>query len=131
MRAGPSAFDASRRQWVDRPGLPNRLPPMRAFGGRFRWTLLALLALSGCYSQARPDARVARLRVIAEPEQAAVYIDDRFAGAAKVLAVRPHTLAPGRHFMTLQAPDHFPHDVMLDLPVGETTVRVSLRPVPP
>jgi hypothetical protein len=33
--------------------------------------------------------------------------------------------------MTIRAEDHFPHDVEIDLPAGETTVTVELRPIPP
>ena len=33
--------------------------------------------------------------------------------------------------MTIQAEDHFPHDMELDLPAGETTITVELRPIPP
>jgi hypothetical protein len=33
--------------------------------------------------------------------------------------------------MTVQAEDHFPHDMELSLPAGETTVTVELRPIPP
>jgi hypothetical protein len=33
--------------------------------------------------------------------------------------------------MTVQADDHFPHDMELDLPPGLTTLEVELRPVPP
>ena len=33
--------------------------------------------------------------------------------------------------MTVQAEDHFPHDMELDLPPGETTLTIELRPIPP
>lgn len=91
---------------------------------------LASLATAGCmYSAARPTQ--AELQVIAEPAQARVYIDERFAASARVLARRPRKLRPGRHRLTFQAPGYFPHDVLVDLPPGRTTVRISLRPVPP
>lgn len=73
----------------------------------------------------------AGLRVIAVPETATVYVGDRFAGTAAVLAERPEPLRPGVHFVTVRAPGHFPHDLRLDLPPGVTTVRITLRPVPP
>lgn len=72
----------------------------------------------------------ALLRVIAEPETASVYVNDQFVGSARVLATRPKPMPPGVKFITFQAPDYFPHDVRLDLPAGETTVRIKLRPIP-
>lgn len=92
----------------------------------------AVLALSAiACGGARVAPEPALLRVIAEPETAAVYVDDRFVGSARVLRLRPEALRPGVHFVTLQAPGHFPHDVEVSLPEGETTVRVRLRAVPP
>ena len=95
--------------------------------------LLAALAIAacanGCVSQAPPP--VARLRVIAEPSTTTVYVDDQYIGSARVLSRRPKLLTPGVKFVTFKAPDYFPHDVKLDLPAGETTVHMKLRPIPP
>lgn len=98
-----------------------------------RWLVgLAWLAIlgSGCaYPTAQPTR--AKLRVIAEPADARVYVDERFVASARVLARRPRELRPGRHRLTFQAPGYFPHDVAVDLPPGTTTIRISLRPIPP
>jgi hypothetical protein len=48
-----------------------------------------------------------------------------------VLAVQPKSLTPGVKYVTFKAPDYFPHDVRLELPAGETTVKMKLRPIPP
>ena len=65
------------------------------------------------------------------PDTASVYIDERYVGRARVLAVKPKVLKPGVKYITFEADDHFPHDVRIDLPPGETTLDIKLRPVPP
>jgi hypothetical protein len=87
-----------------------------------------LFALSAC-TTVMP--RPAELRVIARPENARIYLDDRFVATARVLARRPETVRTGVHYMTVTADGYFPHDVELELPSGVTTVEISLRPVPP
>jgi len=96
------------------------------------WSVLlwGVLAASGCYSQT-PPPRSAKLRVLAEPNTTTVYVNDRYVGSARVLAARPVVLEPGLKFMTFKAPDHFPHDVRVDLPPGTTTIKMKLRPIPP
>ena len=91
---------------------------------------LSVCCASGCYG-ALPVRRVAKLRVVAEPADTTVYVDDQFVGSARVLAVRPRTLAPGIKHITFKAPRHFPHDVRVDLPDGTTTIEMKLRPIPP
>lgn len=71
------------------------------------------------------------LRVQAEPETASVYVDGRFFSSARALARHPKPLSPGLHLVTVEAPDHFPHDFEVKLDAGTTTVRVKLRPIPP
>lgn len=97
--------------------------PMAAFVG-------AALTLAGCGMQAR-QTLPARLRIVAEPPTASVYVDDRYIAAAQVFDAHPRELRAGVHQITLEAPGFFPHDIELDLPSGTTTVRVRLRPVPP
>jgi len=87
-------------------------------------------ALLGC-GAATPAPERAQLRVVAEPLEARVYVDDRFVATARRLARRPETLRPGVHHVTISAPGHFPHDVELDMSPGLTTVEISLRPIPP
>jgi hypothetical protein len=95
-----------------------------------RWGLV-LLALLGSGCDARVLPRLASLRVIAEPKTTTVYVDDQYIGSARVLAVRPKAMTPGVKYVTFKAPDYFPHDVRLDLPAGETTIEMKLRPIPP
>jgi hypothetical protein len=96
-----------------------------------RWSVVvSVLAMAGCYTQA-PPSRLAKLRVVAEPNTTTVYVDDRYVGSARVLATRPKVFKPGIKFVTFKAPDHFPHDVRVDLPPGTTTIKMKLRPIPP
>ena len=92
--------------------------------------VLALVAL-GCAKKGTVAAEPARLKVVATPPNASVYIDGHYFGRATVLSVEPKALVPGVHLMTVQAEDHFTHDMELDLPAGETAVTVELRPIPP
>ncbi len=92
--------------------------------------VLALALAAGCAGGPRARER-AEVRFYIEPDTARVYADDRFVGAARVLARRSEPFPPGRRHFTITAPDHFPHDVEVDLPSGETTIRLRLRPVPP
>jgi hypothetical protein len=87
-------------------------------------------AASGCMT-APPEARVAYLKVVAEPRQTTVYSNDRFMGSAHLLQKQPKALPPGTKYLTFKAPGYFPHDLQIKLPVGETTVKVKLRPIPP
>lgn len=90
---------------------------------------VALACVAACATvPVRPTP--AQLRVIAEPETASVYVNDQFVGSARALAQRPKPMPPGVKFVTFQAPGYFPHDVRLDLPAGETTVRIKLRAIP-
>ena len=93
------------------------------------WGALSSALCSGCGMQGRPTLP-ARLRIIAEPATAAVYVDDHFVASAQVFDARPQEARPGVHHITLEAPGYFPHDLELDLPSGTTTVRIHLRPIP-
>jgi hypothetical protein len=95
-----------------------------------RALVLALLVL-GCAKAGSVAPEPARLKVKATPAAASVYIDGHYFGRATVLSHEPKALAPGVHLMTVQADDHFPHDMELNLPPGLTTLEVELRPVPP
>ena len=92
--------------------------------------VLTALAANGCVS-APPQPRVAYLKVVAEPSQTTVYANDRFLGSAHLLQKQPKALPPGTKYLTFKAPGHFPHDLKIKLPAGETTVKVKLRPIPP
>ena len=68
--------------------------------------------------------------MLAEPATTTVYVDDLYVGSARVLAARPKVLDPGIKHVTFKAPQHFPHDVRVDLPPGTTTIKMKLRPIP-
>lgn len=92
--------------------------------------LLAGSAIAGCGGA--PRARQpAEVRFLLDPPQARVYVEDRFVGAGRLLARRPRSFPPGLRHFTITADGYFPHDVEVDLPSGLTTIRLSLRPVPP
>lgn len=74
---------------------------------------------------------MAYLKVVAEPKQTTVYLNDRFIGSAHLLQKQPKAMTPGVKYLTFKAPGYFPHDLKLVLPVGETSVKIKLRPIPP
>ncbi|MGB8330078.1 MAG: PEGA domain-containing protein [Polyangiales bacterium] len=92
--------------------------------------LLALIAL-GCAKRGTIAAEPARLKIVASPPNASVYVDGHYFGRATVLSEEPKALVPGAHLLTVQADDHFPHDMEIDLPSGVTTIAIDLRPIPP
>lgn len=92
--------------------------------------LLVAIALAACGSTQHPRD-TAELIVIVNPDSASVYVDDHFAATARVFAERPMSFAPGVRHITITADGYFPHDVEANLPAGSTTVRVSLRAIPP
>jgi len=94
-----------------------------------RLALASLLLFASCGVQNVREPP-ARLQVIAEPENARVYVDERYMATARVLERRPQQLRTGPHRVTIEAPGFFPHDVEVDLPSGTTTIRISLRAVP-
>lgn len=97
---------------------------------RGMFLLLTAAAASGCMT-APQAARLAYLKVVAEPRQTTVYSNDRFLGSAHLLQKQPKALPPGTKYLTFKAPGYFPHDLQIKLPAGETTVKVKLRPIPP
>jgi expansin (peptidoglycan-binding protein) len=92
--------------------------------------LAASLAASGCMT-APHEARMAYLKVVAEPASTTVYISDRFVGSAHLLQKQPKALPTGVKYLTFKAPGYFPHDLRVTLPKGETTVKIKLRQIPP
>jgi hypothetical protein len=97
-----------------------------------RTVALALaLVVIGCAKKGAVAPEPARLRILATPPNASVYIDGHYFGRATVLSQEPKALVPGVHLMTVQAEDHFPHDMELNLPAGVTTISIDLRPIPP
>jgi hypothetical protein len=99
-----------------------------------RLVQLALLACTfAAVSCMKPpvESRMAYLKVLAEPATTTVYLNDRFIGSARLLQKQPKALTPGVKYLTFKAPGFFPHDLRLELPAGETLVKIKLRPVPP
>ncbi len=96
---------------------------------------IALLLSTGCVQcfGPRPPAtgEPALLRVRPVPEDARVRVDDEAVVDGRVIALQPVSLSVGRHLVTVEADGFFPHDLELDLPSGETTVDIRLRPLPP
>lgn len=92
---------------------------------------LALVSIvtAGCSVELNRTPPV-RLRIIAVPETASVYLNEEFLGSARVLAVRPEELPRGHYRLTITAPGYFPHDMMIELAPGTTTVRIKLRAIP-
>ena len=88
------------------------------------------LAATSCV-QTRQHVRLAFLKVVAEPPATTVYVGDRFIGTARILAKQPKALPPGVKYLTFKAPGYFPHDLKIELPQGDTTVKIKLRAVPP
>jgi hypothetical protein len=93
--------------------------------------LLLTLVACGCAKRGTVAPEPARLKIIATPPNASVYIDGHYFGRASVLSEEPKALTPGIHLMTVQAEDHFPHDMELDLPRAVTTITIDLRLIPP
>lgn len=106
-------------------------PPASIGRTRARFAALTMLVLAACGGAQHPREKPAQLRVVAVPATATVQVDERFVGAARVLAKQPATVSPGKHRVTIEAPNYFPHDIELDLPVGVTSLEIKLRPVPP
>jgi len=93
--------------------------------------LALVLVAFGCAKKNTVAPEPARLKIVTTPPDASVYVDGHYFGRATVLSQEPKALSPGVHLMTVQAEDHFPHDMELNLPPGTTTLTIELRPVPP
>jgi hypothetical protein len=91
---------------------------------------LAALGFAACTSVASPSRGLASLRIYVTPENARVYIDERFFGTGAVLSQAPKPLPAGTHRVSVEADGYFPHDVELELPKGETRIELRLRAIP-
>lgn len=138
--SGISATDKLATSWQSGPSVMRRTSKLSTIPKPYRGAasteaIGAILLLwigsmtTGCaHGAARRDAS---LRLVAEPNNAALYVDERYVGTARTLERYPALLASGKHQLTVQAPGYFPHDVEVQLTEGLTTVRMKLRPVPP
>lgn len=95
-----------------------------------RLFVLAALGLTACTSVASPSRNLASLRMHITPENARVYIDERFFGTGTVLSQAPRPLPAGTHRVSVEADGYFPHDVELEFPKGETRIELRLRAIP-
>ena len=91
----------------------------------------SLFAMPGCGAALPTAAARAQVRFELTPDTARVYTEDRFVGTGRVLSGRSADFRTGPRQLTITADGYFPHDLEVDLPEGTTTIRVSLRPVPP
>ena len=97
-----------------------------------RSALLSLFAIAAVSCTTVPkEARMAYLKVVAEPENVTIYENDRFVGSAHLLAKQPKAMKSGTKYLTFKAPGYFPHDLIVKLPAGETTIKIKLRAIPP
>ena len=93
-------------------------------------TAVAAISLCAC-GGVSPRQQPALLHIETEPDDAIVLVNEQTAGKGHVLAHRPVRLSPGRHRVTITAAGYFPHDLEVVLQPGVTTLRVSLREIPP
>jgi hypothetical protein len=96
----------------------------------FRVRMALFMGLAGCAAAQHGPRYDCELRVVAEPVTASVLVNERFVGAARVLDKHPTKLTAGKKRVTLEAPGYFPHDMMVELSPGLTTVNAKLRPIP-
>jgi len=82
------------------------------------------LSLRPDLSRGRDERRETGVRVGVVPAAAAVYVDGNFVGTGRDLAaaVRPLTLAPGRHVLEAVAPGYRPLRREVELGAGEVIV---------
>lgn len=91
---------------------------------------LALTSLAACASAPAPAAS-GTLRVACTPDDAEVYLDDRFAGACAVLRARPLAAAAGLRRVEIRRPGHFTRYVEAEVRArASSDLRVDLRKSP-
>ena len=76
-----------------------------------------------------PSSAKARLVFKVEPADAAIYVDDRFAGTAEELTslTRGLQIAPGMHKIVVSRPGFAPESTQVDVAAGHSeTVEISL-----
>ena len=98
--------------------------------GMTRVALLVCVLAFGCAHSPASTQTAPRLQVIAQPDDARVYVDDAYFGSARVLSAQPKALAPGLRRVTVQASGYFPHDLEVKAKPGTTKIEISLRPIP-
>jgi hypothetical protein len=112
---------------------------MRAYGARPRNPRGAVLALAlvvvtaGCSNvivgtAGRPQTVPVRLQ--GSPPDATVTIDDQRVGPLALIAARGIRIAPGRHWLTVEAAGYLPFDTAIDAKDEVVAVDVKLVPVP-
>lgn len=108
------------------------MPSRVAKWARTSFASLALLIGSSACGAAKPvPSALAQLSVEGSPPNARIYVDDRFVGTERSLALQGLSLAPGVHFIRVEAPGHFPHDLRLQAKKGKMSLRFQLQEIPP
>lgn len=99
---------------------------------RFAVAVLLGLILAACGPRppaVRPEAQGLRIRC--SVAEAAVFVDNRFAGTAGDLGRRDLAILPGFHRIEVRAERHFPRYTEVDIPPGgHLAIDVTLRPRP-
>ncbi len=95
-----------------------------------RTSAFCLVFALGCgAARPQPTPDRAQIRFVIVPDTARIYTDGHYVGLARVLD-HGVSFAPGPRQFALEADGYFPHDLALDLPSGETEVRIILRAIP-
>jgi len=90
-----------------------------------RWILLsaAALALGGCGAAA---PRTTSLRVLGNPGDASVTVDERYLGALAYVARRGVALPPGKHRITVEKAGFFPWDRLVEAHEGDPPIQLDV-----
>lgn len=86
------------------------------------------LVLAACGPARAP--RTVSLRVVGDPPDASVTIDDIHVGTLRAVAARGVALPPGTHRLTVEAPGYFPVDRLVEAREGDAPIKLELRLVP-
>jgi hypothetical protein len=94
--------------------------------------LLSLLFEMACGPPRGPQTRpVGGLEIVCEPEDALLYVDDKYLGTASGLKIRPLKLAAGPHRIELRREGYFTHFAEVTITTGvRQKLRVKLRKEP-
>jgi hypothetical protein len=88
----------------------------------------AALALAACRPPAPP--KTVSLRMVGSPPAASVTIDDIFVGRLETVVARGVALPIGSHRVSVEAPEYFPWDGVVEAREGAGPVRLEVRLVP-
>jgi hypothetical protein len=92
---------------------------------------MSILAVAGCPATPEvPRQPTGGLRLMVEPADARIYVDEKLEGDATTYAQRPLLLHPGHHRIKIMADGYYSE--YIEVEVGEMLIdlTVSLTPVP-